>query len=116
MIEPSRFTTAPVHVRALDFGHVAVLVNYRNGHVQCLLPAAATLWRDAAATGHLDLIPPVLANRLLAAGLLIRTATPTPWPAPLTAKAATAGWRPTRPGGWGSEQGARGRGTSRPPP
>ncbi|MFD5385603.1 lasso peptide biosynthesis B2 protein [Streptomyces sp. NPDC127074] len=92
MIEPYRFATAPAHVRALDFGHVAVLVNYRNGHVQCLLPAAATLWRDAAATGHLDLIPPILANRLLAAGLLTRTAIPIPWQTPLTAKAATASW------------------------
>lgn len=92
MIEPSRFATAPAHVRALDFGHVTVLVNYRNGQVQCLLPAAAALWREAAATGLLDPIPYVLATRLLATGLLIRTVTPLPWPAPRAAKAASASW------------------------
>ncbi|MGY5080934.1 lasso peptide biosynthesis B2 protein [Streptomyces nigrescens] len=92
MIEPSRFATAPAHVRALNFGHVTVLVNYRNGHVQCLLPAAATLWRDAAATGRLDVMPSVLATRLLTTGLLVRTLTPTPWPAPLIAKGSSASW------------------------
>ncbi|WP_330316527.1 lasso peptide biosynthesis B2 protein [Streptomyces platensis] len=92
MIEPSRFATAPAHVRALDFGHITVLLNYRNGHVQCLLPAVATLWRNTAATGRLDLMPSVLVNRLLATGLLVRSVTPIPWPAPLPAKTATASW------------------------
>lgn len=79
LIEPSRSATAPAHVRALDFGHVTVLVNYRNGHVQCLLSAAAALWRDTAATGRLDVMPSVLATRLLTTGLLVRTLTPIPW-------------------------------------
>ena len=95
MADPPRFATAPAHVRAVDFGHVAVLVNYRNGHVQCLLPAAATLWRHATATGHLAHVPADLAARLLAAGFLTPTATPTPWPTPLPAKAATASWGST---------------------
>ncbi|MGW7576850.1 lasso peptide biosynthesis B2 protein [Streptomyces sp. NPDC054765] len=92
MADPPRFAMAPAHVRALDFGHVAVLVDYRNGHVQCLLPAAATFWREAAAIGRLDRTPAGLSTRLLAAGFLTPTTTPTPWPAPLPAKAATASW------------------------
>ncbi|MFE2375447.1 lasso peptide biosynthesis B2 protein [Streptomyces sp. NPDC059398] len=71
---------------------MVVLVHYRNGQVLCLPPAGAGLWRDAAATGRLDRIPPGLATRLLTAGLLTPTTSPTPWSAPLIAKSATASW------------------------
>ncbi|MEI5135371.1 lasso peptide biosynthesis B2 protein [Streptomyces libani] len=89
-ISKGRFRQPGIRVYCFPTG--PVLVNYRNGHVQCLLPVAAALWRDAAATGRLDLIPPVLATRLLNTGLLTRTVAPIPWAAPLTAKAATASW------------------------
>ncbi|WP_369357889.1 lasso peptide biosynthesis B2 protein [Streptomyces sp. cg2] len=95
MADPPRFATAPDHVRALDFGHVLVLINYRTGRVQCLRPDAAAFWHGAAATGRLETVPTALSTRLLADGLLSPSTTPTPWPAPLRAKAATASWGST---------------------
>lgn len=99
------FATAPCHVRALDFGHVLVLINYRTGQVQCLLPAAAALWKNAAHTGRLDAMAPTLATRLLTNGLLLPVSSPTPWSAPTAA-------RPARPSWGGTEHPA---GTLRPP-
>ncbi|MFB7635645.1 lasso peptide biosynthesis B2 protein [Streptomyces sp. NPDC056149] len=92
MTDPPPFGTAPAHIRALDFGHVLVLINYRTGKVQCLLPNAAKHWHDAAATGRLASLPPALSTQLLTAGLLRPSATPTPWPAPVPAKSAPASW------------------------
>ncbi len=92
MADLPRFATAPGHVRALDFEHVLVLINYRTGQVQCLLPAAATLWCDAAATGRLDTLPSRFAAQLLGAGLLNATSSPVPWASPVTARAVTASW------------------------
>ncbi|MFJ5100471.1 lasso peptide biosynthesis B2 protein [Streptomyces sp. NPDC088554] len=92
MLDLPRFATSPHHVRALDFGHILVLINYRSGHVQCLLPAAANLWRATAVTGDLGDMAPALAVRLLGTGLLIPTAAPRPWPDVLTAEPAPASW------------------------
>lgn len=87
-----RFATSPSHVRAVDFGHVLVLIDYRTGRVQCLLPPAAVLWQDTARTGCLDDMAPALAARLLAVGLLVPVPGPAPWPAPATARPARASW------------------------
>ncbi|MEW1675454.1 lasso peptide biosynthesis B2 protein [Streptomyces noursei] len=92
MTDPPLYATAPDHVRALDFEHVLVLINHRTGSVQCLLPGAAKLWHEAATTGRLEFLPPALSTRLLDAGLLVSSSTPTPWPAPLRAKPAAASW------------------------
>ncbi|MGW6744102.1 lasso peptide biosynthesis B2 protein [Streptomyces sp. NPDC055025] len=86
------FATSPNHVRAVDFGHVLVLIDYRTGRARCLLPAATVLWRSAAHTGRLDAMAPALAARLLADGLLVPAPGPTPWPAPVTARSAPASW------------------------
>lgn len=87
-----RFVTAPTHIRCVDFGHVAVLVDYRTGRVQCLLPAAAARWREAAGTGCLDGMPEALAKSLLAVGLLTPTALATPWEVPPPASTSVASW------------------------
>ncbi|MFC8824869.1 lasso peptide biosynthesis B2 protein [Streptomyces sp. NPDC057137] len=92
MSELPSFATAPCHVRALDFGHVLVLIDYRTGHVQCLMPAAATLWKDAADTGRIDAMDPTMATRLLTSGLLLPAPSPIPWSAPTTALPAKASW------------------------
>ncbi|WP_228447315.1 lasso peptide biosynthesis B2 protein [Streptomyces paludis] len=93
--ETPRFATSPSHVHAVDFGHVLVLIDYRGGLVQCLLPAAALQWRDTALTGRPAAMAPGLANHLLAAGLLAPTSSPQPWPAPITARPAPASWGST---------------------
>ncbi|SFX38718.1 lasso peptide biosynthesis B2 protein [Streptomyces atratus] len=87
--------TAPGHVRAVDFGHVLVLIDYRTGRVHCLLPEAGAGWRAAAATGCLDPIPPTAARRLLASRLLIPTPAPNPWTPPVVAPAPEASWGST---------------------
>ncbi|MES9590464.1 MULTISPECIES: lasso peptide biosynthesis B2 protein [unclassified Streptomyces] len=87
--------TAPNHVRAVDFGHVLVLINYRTSRIHCLLPEASAWWRATAATGHLTPIPPIVARRFLAAGLLTPTATATPWALPADAPAPAASWGST---------------------
>ncbi|MDT3395786.1 lasso peptide biosynthesis B2 protein [Streptomyces sp. B1866] len=92
MADLPRFATAPSHVRALDFEHVLALVDYRAGRVQCLLPAAAAFWHQAAATGRLDTMPSALGARLLTAGLLTPTPAPAPWSPPVKARAAAASW------------------------
>ncbi|MEV7088864.1 lasso peptide biosynthesis B2 protein [Streptomyces sp. NPDC093085] len=105
MAETPRFATAPGHVRAVDFGHVLVLIDYRSGLLRCLLPAAAIQWRNAACHGHLSAMAPALATRLLAAGLLRTVSSPTPWrPATIAGPA---------PPSWGSAEHAAG--AVRPP-
>lgn len=74
-------------VRAVDFGHVLVLVDYRTGRVRCLLPAAAEHWNRAARTGTSDGMPPALLRSLVASGLLFPTTAARPWPAPVDATA-----------------------------
>lgn len=86
------YATAPGHVRAVDFGHVLVLIDYRTGRVRCLLPDAGAHWQAAATTGRLDSIPPATARRLLAAGLLAPAPTPEPWTPPVAAPAPAASW------------------------
>ncbi|MFF4080797.1 lasso peptide biosynthesis B2 protein [Streptomyces sp. NPDC001777] len=84
--------TAPDHVRAVDFGHVLALIDYRTSRVHCLLPEAGAWWRAAAATGRLDPIPPNAVRRLLAAGLLVPTPVAKPWRTPVDAPAPEASW------------------------
>ena len=52
------FLACPSSVRAVDFGHVLVLIDYRTGGVRCLLPAAAAQWNRAARTGTSQGMPP----------------------------------------------------------
>ncbi|MEU0687073.1 lasso peptide biosynthesis B2 protein [Streptomyces uncialis] len=92
MADLPEFASAPGYVPSVDFEHVLVLLDYRTGRVQCLLPAAAAQWHEAATTGRLDSMAPTLATRLLDAGLLVPTTAPTPWPLPMTAKAPVASW------------------------
>ncbi|MET9917712.1 lasso peptide biosynthesis B2 protein [Streptomyces sp. NPDC006435] len=87
--------TAPGHVRAVDFGHVLVLIDYRTGRVRCLLPEAGAWWRAAAITGRLDQVPPAAARHLLAAGLLVPTPMAEPWNPPVDAPAPEASWGST---------------------
>ncbi|MYZ35330.1 lasso peptide biosynthesis B2 protein [Streptomyces sp. SID4917] len=89
---PPRFAVFPSHIRAVDFGHVLVFIDYRTGRVRCLLPAAAALWQDAARTGRLDAMAPGLAVRLLTDGLLVPAPVSMPWTAPVTARSAPASW------------------------
>lgn len=86
------FGTAPAWLGAVDYGHVLVLVDYRTGNVQCLLPPAARLWCQAARTGRTDRLPPALADRLLGLGLLTPVSEPAPWPAPVAGNPAAASW------------------------
>ncbi|MFJ7419609.1 lasso peptide biosynthesis B2 protein [Streptomyces uncialis] len=92
MADLPEFASPPGYVRSVDFEHVLVLLDYRTGRVQCLLPAAAALWHATAATGRLDAMAPALATRLLDVGLLAPTVAPTPWPLPMTARAPLASW------------------------
>jgi hypothetical protein len=85
----------PAHVRAADFGHVLILIDYRTGRVQGLLPAAATRFRAAARTGHAGPLTGQLTDQLLAAGLLAPApAAAGEWPITL-ATTATASWGST---------------------
>lgn len=92
MRELPEHLTAADFVRAVDYGHVTVLVDYRHGGVHCLLPPGGQAWARAARTGLSRDLPAQLASRMLATGLLRPTATPQPWPAPLTATAPRASW------------------------
>jgi hypothetical protein len=92
--EPSKLAALPTHVRAADFGHVLVLVDYRTGRVEGLLPSAAARFREAARTGQLDTMPERLADHLLATGLLVRDPAPRPWPVS-KAETAKASWGST---------------------
>lgn len=84
--------TCPRHVRAVDFGHVLVLVDYRTGAVRCLLPAASLSWRTAARTGRLDQMEPALARRLVTLGLLVPSDALTPWADPVKGEVPQASW------------------------
>lgn len=86
------FVTCPPHVRAVDFGHVLVLIDYRTGCVRCLLPAAAISWHTAARTGRSDSARPALAHQLVALGLLAPAPVAAPWSAPVKAGPAPASW------------------------
>ncbi|MFF2374768.1 lasso peptide biosynthesis B2 protein [Streptomyces xiamenensis] len=92
MPDLSENATCPPHTRAVDFGHVLVLVNYATGRVQCLPPAAAARWRAAARTGDLTALGTVLTHQLLGLGVLTPTDRAVPWAAPVTAAAARASW------------------------
>lgn len=89
------FATCPRHVRAVDFGHALVLINYRTSRVQALQPPATSQWGATSHTGVLDAIDPALARRLLALGLLTPTRDPAPWPPALRARSARASWGST---------------------
>ncbi|MCX4745306.1 lasso peptide biosynthesis B2 protein [Kitasatospora sp. NBC_01287] len=89
------FAVPPLWVRAADFGHVLVLIDYRTGKIQGLLPAAAERFRQAARTGCLDPLSEQLASQLLDAKLLTPASAACPWP---VTEAATA------TGSWGSAE------------
>ncbi|MFD8609603.1 lasso peptide biosynthesis B2 protein [Streptomyces sp. NPDC059631] len=92
MCDLPRFVTAPRHVRALDFGHVLVLIDYRSNHVQCLFPAAAVHWTATARTGRLDIMPAALATQLLTSGFLVPKPAATPWSSPVVGPPAAPSW------------------------
>ncbi|MFD4795650.1 lasso peptide biosynthesis B2 protein [Streptomyces anulatus] len=92
MTDATPFTQAPRHVRAVAFPHVLVLIDYRTGHVQCLLPEAAAYWQEAARSGRLTTMPQPLAGHLIRTGALRPTREPTPWDAPLPAPTPAASW------------------------
>ncbi|MYS33582.1 transglutaminase superfamily protein [Streptomyces sp. KhCrAH-43] len=91
------FVTCPQAVRAVDFGHVLVLIDYRTGNVQALQPPAADQWNALSRTGVLDRnrIAPALGRRLLALGLLAPASGPGTWTSALTASSAKASWGST---------------------
>jgi hypothetical protein len=93
--DPFGLAALPAHVRAADFGHVLVLVDYRTGQVQGLLPTAAECFRKAARTGRSDVLPSRLAAHLLTTGLLRPSPAGGPWP---VVRAFTAG------ASWGSAE------------
>lgn len=92
MPERARFATASRYIRAVNFGHLLVLINYRDGGVHCLPPPAAMLWNQAARSGQIHDLPSNLTGRLLAAGVLIQTPTAVPWPAARIAAPPPANW------------------------
>lgn len=92
MTDLPRYASAPGHIRAVAFPHVLVLIDYRTGRVQCLLPKAAAHWHEAAHSGHLTAVPPPLAAHLLRVGALHPTPIPMPWAAPVTAPTPAASW------------------------
>nr|AJD77027.1 hypothetical protein [Streptomyces sp. ZJ306] len=91
MSDPPAHATCPPSVRAVDLGHVLVLINYRSGRAQCLLPAAALRWCAAARTGDLTPLGDTLTSRLLDLGLIVPTEHPQPWPALIPATARVGG-------------------------
>lgn len=84
MTEPV-FLACSTSVRAADFGHVLVIIDYRTGQVRCLLPASAAQWTRAARTGASEGMSPALLHRLVNAGLVRPSASAEPWPAPIDA-------------------------------
>lgn len=95
MADLPAFVTCPEHVRAVDFGHVLVLVDYLTGDVHCLLPAASISWQSAARTGRPGSMSHALAHRLIALGLLMPSAVLTPWPSPINAAPPSGSWGST---------------------
>ncbi|WP_330258986.1 lasso peptide biosynthesis B2 protein [Streptomyces murinus] len=94
MPELTGFAVPPAHVRAVDFGHVLVLIDYRTGRVRGLLPAAAERFRIAARTGHIGPLHGRLADQLLTAGLLTPAPADGPWPV-IPVLTAAASWGST---------------------
>ncbi|WP_347568109.1 lasso peptide biosynthesis B2 protein [Streptomyces sp. TRM75563] len=92
MTDVSPFAHASRHVRAVAFPHVLVLIDYRTGHVQCLLPKSAAHWQEAARSGRLTAMPPPLAAHLIRTGVLSPTQKHTPADMPLSAPAPPASW------------------------
>ncbi|MGW6207402.1 lasso peptide biosynthesis B2 protein [Streptomyces sp. NPDC055089] len=86
------FASARSTVRSVDFGHVMVLVDYRDGQVRCLLPAAAAHWVNAARTGRLDTMPAALSRALITGGLLTPAVAPVPWRKVVAASTPKASW------------------------
>lgn len=86
------FASARSTVRSVDFGHVMVLIDYRDGQVRCLLPAAAAHWVDAARTGRLNTMPVVLSRALITGGLLTPAVAPVPWRKVVVASTPKASW------------------------
>lgn len=84
----------PAHVRAADFGHVLVLIDYRSGQVRGLLPAAAARYRAAAREGTITPLTGGLTEQLRAAGLLAPAPMPSHWPL-VAAESAAASWGST---------------------
>ncbi|MFD4115870.1 lasso peptide biosynthesis B2 protein [Streptomyces niveus] len=95
MADLPSFVSCPAHVRAVDFGHVLVLIDYATGGVRCLLPAASISWHRAARTGRSDSMSPALAHRLVALGLLAPAPAAAPWSAPVNADPAPPSWGST---------------------
>jgi hypothetical protein len=85
------YVMAPDHAVACDLGPTTtVVVNYQGGGVYTLLGPSARWWRSLATSGDLtaatgidgrSVVP--LLSQLRAAGVLIDTTTPTPWPLPV---------------------------------
>ncbi|MFF7454456.1 lasso peptide biosynthesis B2 protein [Kitasatospora sp. NPDC008115] len=94
MAERTGLVTMPTHVRAADFGHVLVLIDYHSGRVQGLLPAAAEGFREAARTGWSRPLGEQLHTRLLAAGLLTPAESAVAWSLTI-AHSARASWGST---------------------
>ena len=92
MPEPVRFATAPRYIRAVDFGHLLVLINYRDGGVHCLPPPGAALWNRAAQFGRVHDLPSSVTSKLLSTGVLIQTPGAVPWTAARTALSPVANW------------------------
>ncbi|WP_145910831.1 lasso peptide biosynthesis B2 protein [Kitasatospora viridis] len=82
----------PQHVRALDFGHAVVLVNYHNGQVSTLTASAGAALRHAAELGDARHLPKPLLKSLLAAGLLLVTDRPRPGRNVREVEAPKASW------------------------
>lgn len=89
------FATCPRHVRAIDFGHVLVLIDYRTGRAHSLLPPAGQQWQRASRTGTLHALDDAFARRLFVLGLLAPTREPIPWTPPIHASSVTASWGST---------------------
>lgn len=85
------YVTAPAHVVACDLSTTTtVVVNYRVGGVHTLVGPSAQWWRSLAASGDTTAATGVdgrsvdlLLAQLRAAGVLIDTTMPTPWPLPM---------------------------------
>ena len=92
MGERPAYASCPQNVRAVDFGHVLVLIDYRTGRALSLLPPAGQQWDEASRTGALDAMDRPLAHQLLALDLLTATRSPMPWPPAAVGTSAQASW------------------------
>ncbi|MEU1087813.1 lasso peptide biosynthesis B2 protein [Streptomyces sp. NPDC005576] len=95
MKEVPPYASAHPDIRAIDFNHVLVLIDYRTGRVRCLLPAKAAQWRDVMTTGHTASLPTAGARYLLTMGLLTPTPFPRPMKAPVVVLAPSSSWGST---------------------